>query len=60
MSNEFETQDIETLKARLAYHQQELEKALLDGASWKEVQNHRKIVTELSILMDKRCNKNPG
>jgi hypothetical protein len=60
MDNEFLKLDVEEMRNLLVKHQADLEKALIDGASWKEVQKQRKLITELSILIDKRSSADPA
>lgn len=43
--------DAVTLKSLYDQHQKELNLALLDGADWSAVEEERKLVTELSILL---------
>ncbi|RYF83719.1 MAG: hypothetical protein EON98_10045 [Chitinophagaceae bacterium] len=43
--------DTDALKLMYDQHQKELKEALLEGTDWKEVQDKRKLVTELSIIL---------
>jgi len=53
--------DLNTLKALYEKEQEKLTAALLSGAEWKEVQDQRKNVTELSILLYRRTqSENPA
>jgi hypothetical protein len=40
-----------TLQSLFEQHQMELNRALLEGGDWKDVQDKREMVTQLSILL---------
>ena len=46
--------DTDALKLMYDQHQKELKEALLEGIDWKEVQDKRKLVTELCIILYNR------
>ena len=54
--------DTAALKALYEKHLQELSAALLSGVDWRDtgVQDKRKLLTELSKLLDKRSTNNPA
>jgi hypothetical protein len=61
MEKEWRSLDAEALRSLYQQKQQEFTVALLNGADWKEVQEQRKLVTELSIALYKRVNEqNPA
>jgi hypothetical protein len=61
MEQEWRSLDAEALRSLYQQKQQEFTTALLNGADWKEVQEQRKLVTELSIALYKRVNEqNPA
>jgi hypothetical protein len=53
--------DPEILQSLFDQHQRDLNTALLEGAEWKDVQEKRKLVTELSIVLFHRTvSSNPA
>lgn len=54
MTNEFYTLELDTLKQLFIDQNQLLTNALLDGAAWDELAQRRKIVTQLTQIIDQR------
>lgn len=46
--------DVESLRILYAKKNRELLDALLDGALWQDVENQRKAVTEIGVLLQKK------
>ena len=54
MNTNFWSQDLDSLKALHATCSKELEAALLEGMDWKQLEEKRRLVTQLSIVIDRR------
>jgi hypothetical protein len=54
MENNLNTLDIDTLKRMHQSASFRMQSALLGGASWDEVKDHREMVTELAIAIHKK------
>lgn len=54
MNTNYWTQDLDELKALYATHVKEFESSLLAGAEWTELAEKRRLITELSIVIDRR------
>lgn len=52
--------DDQALKALYENKLQELNAALIGGAEWEALRDHRHEVTQLSILLSKRLSGNPA
>ncbi len=60
MVKRWEELDVDALRACYELEQQQLANALLKGATWEEVSETRRNVTELSILLYRRYSGNPA
>ena len=62
MEIELSSMDAEALRNLYVKAAAELKDALLNGASWQEVQQHRKFVTQLSMALHTRiaASSNPA
>lgn len=54
MNTNYWTQDLDSVKALYAAHVKEFEDSLLAGVEWKELEAKRRLITELSIVIDRR------
>lgn len=57
MKSEWENLDINQLQSLYHESSRQLEKRLLHGASWQDVREQRKDVTELAVAIYKRLNR---
>jgi hypothetical protein len=63
MYQELWSQDLDSLKQMYASESKKLVEALLQGADWEEVEDKRKLVTQLSVVIDRKkegINFNPA
>lgn len=54
MENNLSSLDLDTLKRMHQTAAFKMQSALLNGASWEEVKDHRQMVTELAIAIHKK------
>ena len=63
MNNELWSQDLDSLNQMLVNETRSLTEALLQGAHWEAVEDKRKLITQLSLVIDRKkegINYNPA
>ncbi len=63
MYQELWSHDLDSLKKMFVSESRELTEALLQGADWEEVEDKRRLVTQLSLVIDRKSegiNFNPA
>lgn len=63
MNQELWSQDLDSLNQMFVNESNSLKEALLQGAAWEEVEDKRKLLTQLSLVIDRKkegINYNPA